>query len=494
MTDRRDYPGTMMPERPRRLIDPGRPHLIAGAFLFAASLALFWPGYAEYDTLRQYEQVVANQVDDWHPPIMARLWQVLLPLGHGTAPLLVLQLAGYWLGLALIADALAAAGRARAGWATLMVGLLPPLLGWQVVVLKDAQLVGATLAATGLIARYRLHGRPVPLGVIAIAGLLFGYALLVRANAVFALAPLIVALSPLRRAGARLGATLAIVAAVLASSGPINRRVLGAQPSDVATTQARYDLAGIAVRTDASVAGLAPGTGAALRAGHCVTPYFWDPLEDTPACAAALAPLATSSTGTLYRRLAVEAFRHPPAYVTHRAAHLNMTWRWLVPARLPGAEPPTISEPNAEGIATPGRVAAAWQMLAGRVTRGPLGWPFVWIVAALLLLPAARRAQGGAARRLALGLLASALALEASFAAVSIAADLRYHLWPILATALAAVLLIERAPSRRAMCVVAGAVLFLGAPALLARMTFADPPQEYDDLLRWTPPVTLLPR
>ncbi|WP_028966637.1 hypothetical protein [Sphingomonas phyllosphaerae] len=467
------------------------PHLIAATLLFTASLALFWPGYAEYDTLRQYEQAVSGQFDDWHPPVMARLWQALLPLGHGTASLLTLQLAGYWLGLALIADALARLGRPRAAWATLAAGLLPPLLGWQGVVLKDAQLVSAALAATGLIARYRLRDLPVPPVIAVTAGVLFAYALLVRANAVFALAPLIVALLPLQRRAARIGVALGIVAAVLALSGTINHRVLRAQGSDVATTQPRYDLAGIAARTQgAAIAGLPAATGATLRAHHCITPYFWDPLEETPACAAALMPLGRLSTGPLYRQLAREALRHSIAYLAQRAAHLNMTERWLVPLSLPGAEPPTIGEPNSYGISAPGAPATAWQTLAGLTTRTPLGWPFAWVSAAVLLLMASRRAPPCPTRRLALGLLASALALEASFAAISIAADVRYHLWPMIATALAAILL-ARLPSRRA--ITAAAVLLL-APAIVARAILPAPPQEYDALLRWTPPVALLPR
>ena len=482
---------TVTPDGAAARLRPRRPHLIAGALLLAASVTLFWPGYAEYDTLRQYEQAVSGQLDDWHPPVMARLWQALLPLGHGTAPLLVLQLAGYWLGLALIADALAGIGRARAGWATLALGLLPPLLGWQGVVLKDAQLVGAALAATGLIARYRLSDRSVPLVITVTAGVLFTYALLVRANAVFALAPLIVAFLPLQRPAVRIGTTLGLVAAVLAVSGAINHRLLGAQVSDVATTQPRYDLAGIAARTQrGAIAVLPAGTGATLRARHCVTPYFWDPLGDTPACAAALAPLRRLPTGTLYRQLGREALRHPLAYLAQRMAHLNMTERWLVPLRLPGGEPPTVAEPNRYGLAAPGAPAAAWQTLAGLATRTPLGWPFAWAAGAALLLIAARQAPAVPTRRLALGLLASALMLEASFAAISIAADLRYHLWPMIATALAA-LLLARSPPRGALV---AATLLLLTPAIVARAILPDPPQEYDALLRWTPPVALLPR
>ena len=51
------------------------------ALLIASVAALFWPGVPMYDTVAQYEQVLSNQVDDWHPPVMVRLWQVLHSLG-----------------------------------------------------------------------------------------------------------------------------------------------------------------------------------------------------------------------------------------------------------------------------------------------------------------------------------------------------------------------------------------------------------------------------
>ncbi|WP_447415080.1 hypothetical protein, partial [Clostridium perfringens] len=70
----------------------------------------------------------------------------------------------------------------------------------------------------------------------------------------------------------------------------------------------------------------------------------------------------------------------------------------------------------------------------------PPGWPVVWIVVALAgLVPALRRDDG--AGRLAAALFVSALALEGSFAMLSIASDLRYHLWSMVATAIGCVLL-----------------------------------------------------
>lgn len=478
--------------------DPGRtrtarsPHLIVAATLFVASLAVFWPGIAEYDTVRQYEQLLTGQVDDWHPPVMVRLWQVLLPLGGGTAPLLMLQLAGYWLGFALLAAALAETGRPRAGWAMLGIALLPPFLGWQAAVLKDAQMVGAALAATGLVAWWRLRTRALPRGAIVAVAVLFGYALLVRANAVFALAPLIAAMLPLRRLRHTACATIGIVAAVLALSGPINHDLLGAARSDVAQTQPLFDLAGIAARASSSnVAGL---QGDRLRTAHCVTPFFWDPLGDTPACVAAVARLKAQPAGDLYRQLAFAAAEHPRAYLLQRAAHLNMTWRWLVPADLPGAAPPSGGEPNGDGFTNPGAVATGWAWLGGVTVLTPLGWPFAWLALALLLLAAAWRRPPTPARRLAMALLASAITLEASFAAISIASDLRYHLWPMIATALAAVLLADTPPSRRWTIIAAAVALPLAGGALLARAALPPSPQDYETLLHWTPAVALLPR
>ena len=66
---------------------------IAAAALCIASLALFWPGTAMYDTVAQYRQVLSGVYDDWHPPAMARVWALLAAFGPGATPMLVLQLA-----------------------------------------------------------------------------------------------------------------------------------------------------------------------------------------------------------------------------------------------------------------------------------------------------------------------------------------------------------------------------------------------------------------
>lgn len=231
--------------------------LAVAAVLAALTLATAWPGIAMYDTVAQYREVLSGTYDDWHPPAMARLWAVLHhAVGGGAGPMLAVQVATYWLGLGLVAYGLVRTKRRGAGIAVLACGVLPVFLVWQMAVLKDAQMLGAMLAGTGLIAGWRLTGERVPWWGWASASLLFGYATLVRANAIFAVAPLVAMLAATRWQ-VRAAVAAALTIAALAITPTINRVVFDATDSGVRTTQPRYDLAGIAVRVaDPAATGL----------------------------------------------------------------------------------------------------------------------------------------------------------------------------------------------------------------------------------------------
>jgi hypothetical protein len=459
--------------------------IATAGLLLSASTALFWPGIADYDTVGQYQQVLSGTYRDWHPPVMARLWAGLHALvGGGAAPMLVLQLSLYWVGLALIAGALARAGRGRAAAAVLLVGCWPVFLGWQGHVLKDAQMTGATLAAVGLVAWWRLGARRVPGLIWTAVGMLLLYAVLVRANAVFALAPLAAGLMPARPGRRWLGA-LAMIVATIVASGPINHRLLGAEPTGVERTEPIYDLAGVAVRVDdLRGIGLDAERVTALRTHHCVKPFFWDPLGDGDRCEALVRPLHDLDSGRLYAVWLTTIVHHPLAYAAHRARHVNSTWRWLVPAGLPSAEPAGASEPNADGLVSPGARAARFERVAGWCAQTPLGWPIVAVATALALAVLGWRREAAPARDLALALLASALTLEASFAVLSIASDVRYHLWPMIATALAAILLLPVVPGERRWATRAGIVLALViAAGVIARATLPVSPATYAGMM-----------
>jgi hypothetical protein len=439
-----------------------------------------------YDAVAQYGQVLGGPIDDWHPPIMVRLWQLLHPLASGTAPMFALQVTLYAAGFSLIAGAVAKVGRWRAAIATIVLTVSPLLLGWQMVVLKDAQMLGALLCAVGIVAHYRLANRRMPAIAVAVTAVLIAYATLVRANAFITTVPLSVLLMPTRtRPALTLGIAIAAGAAVLGLTPIVNHRLLGAEPSDVAKALPLFDLAAIAVAAPASPSPFAPEERAQIIERHCVKAFFWDPLGDPSGCSSATERLMEVPAGELSKDLAAAAARHPIAYAQHRFAHWNSTERWLVAPGLPDAAPPVEAEPNDLGLVTPSNpIAAAWQDVAAAEAATPLGWPIVWTVVAVFALLPARRRRGDPAGGLALALLASALALELSFLAISIASDLRYHLWPMAASALALVLLSDDLRLRRREWIAAGAVLaFVVAAGVFERSTLPRAPDSYEGMI-----------
>ncbi|HEX7741364.1 MAG TPA: hypothetical protein VF442_02830, partial [Sphingobium sp.] len=446
-----------------------------------ASLLLFWPGIAEYDTIVQYREVASGRYTDWHPPIMARLWSLFAFAGPSSAPLLVLQMTGYWLGLGLIGRSLE---NERKALALLAIGASPLLLAWLAVVVKDSQLVGALTLATGVISVYRLRGRPVPAPALAMAILCLAYATLVRANGAFSTVPLAMLLAPRpRNELVRVAVMIMAIPVILLVSQPVNHVLLGARDSRVRSSQPIYDLAAIAVRTGDPSTGLVPQSIRTLEAHHCVKPLFWDPLGENAACAAVIRPWDRAPLTELYREFARALAAHPAAYIAHRLAHLNSTERWLVPPHWPLAAPPARSEPNDLGFPNPSPMATQWQGIAAWMTDAPLAWPILWIVAAIWGLWNAWRRPSGGRRDIAIALFLSALFQEASFTLISISSDLRYHLWVMLATALGWVMMWRSGVSIRATRLALMTMAFVLLSGGVARVTLTPPPAHYHDLM-----------
>lgn len=439
-----------------------------------------------YDTVAQYGQVLSNKVNDWHPPVMVRLWQLLRPLAPQAAPMFLLQAALYALGFGLLVAALARRARWKSAVAAAALGLSPLLLGWQMVVLKDTQMLGALVAAVGIAAHYRLRDRNIPFAAAAIMALLIGYATLVRTNAVFVTAPLAVLLlrRPASIAARGLAAVITVVA-VLAATPFIDHRLLDSAPSKVANSLPIFDLAAIAVSSPASPSIFTRAERARMERLHCVKAYFWDPLGDPTACSAATGRLMAAPKEDLYRALAAGVAAHPLAYASHRLQHWNATERWLVEAGLPDAAPPIEAEPNDLGLETSSSAfAAGWRDVAAAEAASPLGWPVVWTVVGLWLLPIAWRRRAEQAGALALALLVSGLSLEASFFVVSIASDLRYHLWPMLAAPLALILLGDDLGAARRQTMIGTALLILViAGGIVARSWLPRAPDSYQGMI-----------
>ncbi|KRC82266.1 hypothetical protein [Sphingomonas sp. Root241] len=461
---------------------------LASALLCAIVLLFFWPGVAHYDSVAQYQQVVSGSYYDWHPPIMARLWSLFHALGwSGQGPMFLLQTLLYWTGLGLLAAALARGGARIAAVAVLALGLWPPALGWQAVVVKDGQMTAALLAATGLVAWQRLQAKRLGRIRAAAVLVLLVYAVLVRSNAIFAVAPLAVGLfAPWRWHDWRSRVPLigAATLATLALSPIINHGVLGAEASGVEATQPIFDMAGIAHREGPdAVPLLPPGTWRKLEAQRCFSSILWDIFSIGKRCDFIQDGLTGRPRQEIFSAWTDAIREHPGAYLSHRLAHWNATMRWFVPWHFPQAVPQAESLPNKFGLRSPGQHVAGYDRFAGWLANSPLGAPIFALAVALAVLALARPAQS-AAHGLAVPLALSATAMELSFLVVSIAIDWRYHLWSMLAAWLSAILLVtEPLPGRRVRIALAGLAL-IAFTALAARLMLPPIGDDYAALIR----------
>jgi hypothetical protein len=458
----------------------GAPQAAAAALGLALSLALFWPGIALFDSVEQYRQAVTGVVFDWHPPAMARLWGVLAQLWPGGAPMLVLQLGLYWLGLGLLAAALARRERQVAAWAVLAVGIGPILSCWMGAILKDAQLLGALSAAAGIAGWYALAERRRPAWATGAMLMLLLYATLVRANAVFATAPLTLALlgwPGLRRMRWRAAACLGAIAIVILLTPPANHRLFGAEREGPENSLLLYDIAGTSIRAGTDSAGVSASKWRSLAAAGCYSPLEWDAFSEPGPCTIGNGLAAQPETPPLYGIWRETIVRHPIAYAAHRLAHFNLTLRFLARPNEPRAVAPVDSEPNRLGLnAEPTGAERAWQEVGLVWAATPLAWPILWLALAAVGLWASRTAPDTPERRLAQALLLSACCGGLSYAFVSVAPDLRYHLWTILASGLGLVLLAcAGGIGRRHLAVggaVSGAVIVAGTAARLLLPAF----------------------
>ena len=126
----------------------------------------------------------------------------------------------------------------------------------------------------------------------------------------------------------------------------------------------------------------------------------------------------------------------------------------------------------------------AWQSLAAAEAGTPFGWPILWTVIALAIVPIAWRRRHGAEGGIALALIASVLTLEASFLVVSIASDIRYHLWSMAASALALILLSgDLRLSRREVIVGTALIVLVIGGGLVTRWTLPPAPDTYEGMI-----------
>ncbi|MCU0887113.1 MAG: hypothetical protein MUC64_03700 [Rubritepida sp.] len=401
------------------------------------------PGVMRPDSFAQYEEALSGRYTDWHPPVLAWLWGVIDPWRLGPLPLFALHLVLFAAGTGLLAEGLLRGGRPLAAALVLAAALLPIPLGYVGVLMKDTTLALALLLAFGLVGRFMLAGQRVPWPAALAAAALAMFAALLRFNAPFAVVPAALCLWPwLRGRSWRVQGMVggAALVAGVALAPLASQALFRPERTQVSLSPIIYDLGGITAKSGRNqFPELGVPDFVAVNAQQCYTPFWWDNYAFGECHFVFERMRALAQEGRIGGvRLWLNALAaEPVAYLQHRVSHLNMNLRFLLPVAM---EDVTFiaNRPTDRGFQfTPNALTLAIRNAGLLQASTPLGWPAFWVAAAAGWLLLAPGLAPGPARLMLVALTLSALGYASSYIVFSVASDLRYHLWTMMATALA---------------------------------------------------------
>jgi len=425
--------------------------------VLGAGMALslsFWPGIMVWDSGRQYGQALSGQFDDWHPPLMEAIWRCFIPLMPGPAPMLVLQLGLYFAALGALAWRSRQRAKPREALWLAATGLFPLTLLVMASIVKDALMAAGLLAAFALLLRFRDTGSALARWSGLVLLLL---AACLRFNAFLPGLPLLLLALPAHWTKERGRAALAIGAAffVLLLAMPVANRLLRAEPSGVELSLVIFDLGGITAHGGGDAfPPMAVKKPVAVNR-DCYTAERWDSYSWWVAKVCPIRFVTVEAAFALHQidplPFWIKAIlSHPIAYAAHRLEHWNIasqflvnttTARWISSASDPNVWNYRVA-PNPLNRLV---IAAAWA-----VNATPLGWPCCWLALSFALVMLGWRLNDA---RPMLALAGSALLCDLGFVFFSVASELRYYCWSMMATLIATVLFVgawrETPPAQR---------------------------------------------
>jgi hypothetical protein len=427
-------------------VSRSRRNLLVGAAILIAGLVLsreaFFPGFMSYDSFTQFGQSRSLRFDDWHPPLMSGLWSILNLVSRGPEGMLHFQLALLWSALFFWLWAYRGCPFA---WLLPTIGLLPWVVNFAGVLWKDAGMAFALLLLAGLASWPPTRPR------MALAALLFFYAVNLRYNAMFAALPLLLllfgrwwpGLSLLRLAAAAIG-TLVLA---LSLGSVVNYKLIGAERTRPANFMMVDDLSYLSMKEKRS---LLPGVSF-VRIQACTL----QEISQTRLLARIFCLKHSAEAGEqdllkadLRAHWLAAVGRDPVGYLGFRLA----AFAFLL--RSPADEPYAIwqggVDENRMGVVHRRTASTALVDSAVHKTAATLPFlfkPYWWLCAASLLLAGSAALRDTATRRTAQALLASSILYILGYIPITPMADFRYVYWSVVATTLAAVLLLVDRPA-----------------------------------------------
>ena len=176
---------------------------LVAAGILALLVIIFYPGYMSPDSISHLEQATGvTHLTDWHPPVMTRLWGLLIGVTGHISSMLIFQLVLLVAAMFMLSILVYRHTRNRA-WAlsVYVIVLLPNIMNIAGVIWKDAQmafsLTLAVLLIWFIVSSKKPLGRVATYGIVGLALLLIIYAGMLRYNALFAVLPILCVLPSL---------------------------------------------------------------------------------------------------------------------------------------------------------------------------------------------------------------------------------------------------------------------------------------------------------
>jgi hypothetical protein len=404
--------------------------IVAG---FGLTLLVFYPGVMTYDAKFVYEDIAKGFLGDWQSPVMTVLWSLIDPIAPGSGSMFLLIVTFYWLAFGLLAFTMARHSVLRA-YVLLLLAVSPPafvFIGilWRDVLFASTWLLSAALPFAVADRNARLR---VPIQVMALGLLALG--VLLRPNALIAAPILAVTIAWPGHFSWRRAAIIFVPAAagLFAMVQVVYYGALGAARQHPLQSIMVFDLGGISHFTKQNqfpVAWTASET--ALLTTDCYQPTQWDIYWRLEPCEFVMHRLEGDKifgSPALVDAWERAVFRHPIAYLKHRAAFM---WNFLAGANLT-MWTHDLDDPSKLPLADRSAFTAL-TAIHDALKPTPVFRAGPWLLICIAVCAFAWRRRDTPAGTFAIGVCGSAAIYMLTFFAVGVASDFRYAYWAVLA-------------------------------------------------------------
>ncbi|MGA7002160.1 MAG: hypothetical protein WBZ28_09510 [Pseudolabrys sp.] len=428
-----------MPHAPEPAQVASRRSYLAVAILIAAGYGLtflvFYPGVMTYDAKFVYGDIAKHTLGDWQSPAMTVLWALIDPIAPGSGSMFLLIATTYWVGFGLLAFTIAR----RSVWLAVLVPILaltPPAFVFVGMIWRDMLFATCWLLAAVMAFAAAGCGGRLRLTVQVAATVLCAFGVLLRPNALIA-APILGAYIAWptafywKRTAVILVPAMALFFVLIQL---VYYGALGATRQHPLQAIMVFDLGGISHFTGQNQFPVTwSSSESALLLNGCYRPTEWDIYWRLEPCEFVMHKLERDEklfgTPAIQNAWAYAVFRHPVAYLEHRAGFM---WNFLAGSNLT-IWVADVERPEKEVFAD--RPAFdALKRVHDVLKPTPLFRAGVWLLGCIAVCGLAWRRRETPEGAFAIGICGTAAVYVATFFAVGVASDFRYGYFAVLAT------------------------------------------------------------